>query len=1023
MSTTLTCQRVQRDLVEVLSNPLSGLFLYLKKDGGLMQWTFSIKVFVECEFISDVYFSIEFPSNYPLSAPAIYCLTHEFIPRHSSIVHGINGKKSVCMSILDNGQSTFRYDGWSSAYSALSILMQMQDFFNGTLIKSSEVPNLKAKVRIFEETILKNEYDGMEFRESFYEIKSPPVVVSNPSVAASLVSPDNIILFDSQDDHSDSFADFTLVKKKSAAPLKDSSNNKRISLESAKDSCKIDSHRINQLSSNTFGILDQENIIPSSANVERKAKVVIKKLSTGNNTSVQIKTISNHHDAVSHIPGIWKTKLHSILPPNFLLGEKISYEDTYNEFSGKFTNPIQRLHFTVQDSDMNISSRNNCNASYFNRLSTTLIQSILLLCSDTDIMNMIATCQFMNLVCCESSSLWQQLVHRRFPLCKVVPVGINGTGLVWKRIFLMEVNNVKYNEIQCFLTKATLDQDIIGIPLEYTVNPKTRNIDYIYSTMDYLSKTGYYEHNNRKTMWRESFKAWIPLYLTEDHFNRSLPYLEKAFLQLVPLVTSQPRQYQQSSSRFIAPPSKGQYQLGSMNISSVNNSTKAFSPNVILSIIPRLMNTMILLLIDKGVDQFQIDQSLRGYCLLHRLFIALVEKFPALKTEVHRRLRQFIDNTASRHKQSCPNLGELIPLLSVCENIGWLDIIVPLIEESVVRSILWVAKDIPEFAELVQTRAKTSTSAAISPELLDQILSATSTSRKLYSFHCCFLRIFAQSRGTNIKKLSQSYDMCYGLPTSHQLKSFSMYLKKVSEIKTWDDYYDTICLKHTSPDILSRRILKCIDMSLVRGYHTPTTDFSSIQKSGVSNILLRGMSYPRIVICIDHSGSMASKFTHPTTKEQISRLSFVKEILVDVLNNRLTSNQQFSIIFFDHGLDYLWSDKQLKQVTPANIKTAIAYCSHITPDGGTDFDIALTASFSVPNVEAIYFLSDGEAGGGIAHYTQLIRGFCVNRKICCHTTALFAPKSGQDLLQAIATTTGGTFLNYVADDKASNDYY
>jgi hypothetical protein len=234
----------------------------------------------------------------------------------------------------------------------------------------------------------------------------------------------------------------------------------------------------------------------------------------------------------------------------------------------------------------------------------------------------------------------------------------------------------------------------------------------------------------------------------------------------------------------------------------------------------------------------------------------------------------------------------------------------------------------------------------------------------------------------------------------------------VLAIKTWDDYYDTICLKHMSAEDRWRKLLKCVDMSLEKGYHTKSTDFSSIQKNGVSSLLLRGASYPRIVLCIDHSGSMASQFKHPVTGKSVSRLEFVKEVLRDILSNRLTANQQFDIVFFDDQVNHLWPDHQLKQVTPANIKTAIAHCNQQQPAGGTDFNVALNSCFRVPDVRAIYFLSDGETYEGVLHYEALAKRLSQAGKIVCHTTALFAPESGQEILRAIATVTGGTFLNY-----------
>ena len=50
----------------------------------------------------------------------------------------------------------------------------------------------------------------------------------------------------------------------------------------------------------------------------------------------------------------------------------------------------------------------------------------------------------------------------------------------------MQANNI-VGELQCFHSKAGYEEEVLGLPIRFTTNPKTRRVDYIEPDLDLLS--------------------------------------------------------------------------------------------------------------------------------------------------------------------------------------------------------------------------------------------------------------------------------------------------------------------------------------------------------------------------------------------------------------------------------------------------------------------------------------------------------------------------------------------------------
>lgn len=253
--------------------------------------------------------------------------------------------------------------------------------------------------------------------------------------------------------------------------------------------------------------------------------------------------------------------------------------------------------------------------------------------------------------------LWKNLFSQWYPSSELTAESMAD----WKHCFLLEVNHIEADLI-CFHTKVSFREAVLGVPVDFSVNPRTNRIDYISTTLDYVSLDAF-KSGLRLSQWNEAFKDWLPFFLTPEHFQRARPSFEKSVVRLSP-----------------------------------HWRTSRFNSVMVLEVIPKLMNTMVVLLCDKGVEA--CDRALDGYFLLWRLLQASVSEY-GLQDEVYKRLLAFRD-PASRTKDKVPSVGDWLPLLAVAgdKSRNILDTLAqPILEETFDRNVLWACRDNAQFAK------------------------------------------------------------------------------------------------------------------------------------------------------------------------------------------------------------------------------------------------------------------------------------------------------------------------------------
>lgn len=381
---------------------------------------------------------------------------------------------------------------------------------------------------------------------------------------------------------------------------------------------------------------------------------------------------------------------------------------------------------------------------------------------------------------------------------------------------------------RCSQSKKTFFEDIIGIGLNYTVNPKTKKVDYIDAGQDLIS-VSIFKEGKKSDAFGNKFKLFLPLYFSNDHFGRALPLIMSTIMKLCP-----------EESSFV------------------------FDPKMILDVLPKIINTFAVLVSDEGVAAS--NKSFIGLLRIYRLFLALTDKYPIIRKEAILRIQKF---KLFCSKETCPSLGNFLPLLMIIDQDGfdWTQLRSSYISESLTRSVLWICRKYPQLERSID-----STPDCVD-ERLELSLEAAQVGMRLNMLQVHFTSFLSQ--GSNVlralrvdnylfSKESDSADTeekespNSAAPEEHEADIKSSTLSCSSELKfvtfrnivneilcvnSWSKYFEYMRAPCPSKRKMSAILRHAVHESARKKYHTPGMDFSKVHASGTSSILFKGQQY------------------------------------------------------------------------------------------------------------------------------------------------------------------------------------
>ncbi|KAI8618999.1 hypothetical protein BC830DRAFT_1106056 [Chytriomyces sp. MP71] len=831
LSGTTTARRLLHDLNELIKAPVAFADARPVHDENLLEWHGNFKQKKGPFSEAPLHFKLEFPENYPTSPPRILLCSP--LP-HPNVFNEPKrpGFYRICLDMLETGtyadpsssaNGTFPYSGWSTSYTVRSIMMQLQTFLldrnNGQSerimiadnhAKRYECPNCTHKPGAPWPVALEQ---VVECREAIYIER--PFVKSLLELAAAKRYKMNAVSEREREIQAQMELEAQFMGALDAA--------KRVKVDFvsavvASVSSDGGSQAFIPASTSMFSVLKDDDDGSVAVCAEPMPKPIgfmqtpaTLPLPASPDINLAPEAATSSAQVLIASPALTKTALKNKKRNKKRKAANISISDNVSLDVGPSDLAVVEDSFCWADDYQEPEKPVEYETSFalsdkigpFSMIPYDLMLQILSDLPVQSIMVLSQTCKFFN-TATEDGFLWKHLYGSLDAKLKLRGASLGD----WKHVYRIQVMGV-VEDLRCFHRKVSFKEDVLGVPIEFTVNPVKQTIDYMHSTMEFLSASAFRVDNVRKTVWSEAFSEWLPLYLSYDHFQRALPSLKKSFVRLTPHIKS-----------------------------------RGFDPSMVLEVLPKLMNTQLVLLCDNGLHNS--DAFLVNYFQIHRLFLAMVYEFPQLKNTILAKLREFARLPSRRVKTALPSLGDLIPIMSVLgepmkawQNVGPL-----LLKETMTRQVLWACRYQPSLAKLAPLKCKDQ----VEEDRIKDTFDGAATSLKLVATHAAVFN--AISRYDSVVKLAESHDLFYGRPLNHFLAALKAEVSKILSATSFKEIIPFFHLPRLpfayptySPSKLTECLRNCIVQSLANGYHSKNMDFSRIHRSGVSKILRKGQSY------------------------------------------------------------------------------------------------------------------------------------------------------------------------------------
>ena len=369
-------------------------------------------------------------------------------------------------------------------------------------------------------------------------------------------------------------------------------------------------------------------------------------------------------------------------------------------------------------------------------------------------------------------------------------------------------------ELRCFFLHVPLNETTLGIGIG--LDAGSRNL---FSDFDWLSMEAFDAHDIRLSIEKRPIHYFLPLAFSRPTFIRVLPDIRKRLytidLGLREAEAKIEQRTRRKSNRRTGPPLK---------------------PYDTVEVLYRMMNTIVVALMKSCDDNmssdddgrkrkptllFASEKAVTSYCLLLHLLMCLCRAQPEILSDATIKLRQFVEVPKTRWKQSTPDLGELIVIITLVlimppvdktRPITWELIRGKFLEEAITRNVRWVLDASPELEVIEPSGA--------CDYRLGTTFNNSKTSLRLIMFQVTFLNVFLRTYQGDITRLDENY----GFAERELPERMVREIKEIYGVDNWPQFFGKVNFGRVlGKEAFSQMLRETIQESARRGYHRPAS--------------------------------------------------------------------------------------------------------------------------------------------------------------------------------------------------------
>jgi len=392
--------------------------------------------------------------------------------------------------------------------------------------------------------------------------------------------------------------------------------------------------------------------------------------------------------------------------------------------------------------------------------------------------------------------------------------------------------DVDLGRMCCFHSKAGILDSVlgVGVALEAEELPNGQQRHHLTSIYDLLAQESF-QDGVRKGVWKQKFSEFLPLAVDAEHFSRAQRYLEDSVSRMASgVIAEKTRSHGKSradkEAEYKARVSFEDFKrLGTAAIQkaappSMGRAADApFTPNMILDIIPKLMNSQVVLL--STGQLWRCEKALEGYFAYHHLLLHCLKAYPSLHRSVEATIKAFVENPSMRSKEHVPNMGEFLCLLSVSDAFGWEELGIAILEEVFDRNVLWILKQFPQLGDLSDN--------LVSQARLRKSFKANIISLRLLMFQVAFLQLARPAHkhavgGATCCSAScmlEMKDRCKGLPGPGQAEWLFRRCVDILSVEDFTEFLELVGASPMDDAEVCRWLRQSMLRSVGKNYHNP----------------------------------------------------------------------------------------------------------------------------------------------------------------------------------------------------------